>query len=95
MKTKKYSISFDSLESEMSTEIYISEKEYYRQLTFLLQQEIDTKNNDAEYKIEKITEKRSENKKVIVDTIYFQNCTATTTLKKYSCKKGYFFINKK
>lgn len=91
MKTKKFSISFDSLENEMSTEIFISEKEYYKQLCFLLQQVEKSKNQDSEYRIEKIAENHHQNEKMITDIIYFQNCTATTTLKKYICKKGYCF----
>lgn len=95
MKTKKFTISFDSLENEMSTEIVITEKEYYKQLTFLLNQEKETKDNDVEYRIEKICEQRKEDEKIILDIIYFQNCTATTTLKKYRCKQGYHFAKNK
>ena len=49
-KTVKYTIEFHAIETPLSTEIQLSGKEFDKQLKFLLQQTLDTKDN--EYPVE-------------------------------------------
>lgn len=88
MKTVKYSISFYSVETELSTEICISKKEYQKQLDFLENQLIETREYESpvEYRNEIY-----ETEKVLSITHYFTVGMGTTSLTCCKCKAGYHF----
>ena len=88
MKTKKHTISFTAVDTDMSREITISGTEYKRQLEFLTQQVKDTA--DYEYPMEH----RSYVSDFTSHTVtrhYFTIGIADTCLTVYECKPGYKF----
>ena len=88
MKTEKYSIQFESIDTALSTEIFISKKEYNKQLDFLAKQAAETTGN--EYPLETHTiEKDGEKMQVIQGR--FSVGTGDVYLTKYMCKHGYYF----
>jgi hypothetical protein len=88
MKTVKYSISFSSIDTDLSTEIIISKKEYLRQWDFLWEQISKTKEN--EYPMEHYHTKH-ETEKTIFLRDSFTVGTGTVYLTQCTCKPGYHF----
>lgn len=88
MKTAKYVIAFDSIDTDMCYELVISKKEYNRQLAFLRQQVERTKDNECP-----CTERiyKHDHGTFTETTIYFSVATATTYLSALECKEGYHF----
>lgn len=86
--TNRYTISFDSIETRMSTEIQISKKEFDQQLRFLRSM-LDTTAED-EYPMEERFH-GSLGGNVIVSTYSFTVGTGTTYLTHYEAKPGYHF----
>ena len=86
--TNRYTISFESIESRMSTEIQISKKEFERQLKFLRIEMAATEG--YEYPMEEHFYEHSS--EIMTERTYrFDVCTGSTYLSHYECKPGYQF----
>ena len=89
MKTAKYRIVFEYLETDMCQEMGISKKEFNRQLFFLRQQVKNTTVNECP-----VTEcePRIRDHESLVETMYhFTSGCAVTYLFALECKPGYCF----
>ena len=90
MKTERYEISFSAIDTNLSTSIRISKKEFLAQLAYLQKQVAETENN--EYPMEyRTSESDFTGAKITYHT--FTIGTADTTLKATVCKPGYVFKN--
>lgn len=89
MKTCKYYISFDSIETKMCNDIEISKKEFTRQLQYLQKQMIETA--DDEYPMEELEPTSYTHDTYTATNYKFYVGTATTYLTKIECKEGYYF----
>ena len=87
-KTAKYTIEFHSVETPLSTEIQISAKEFDKQLKVLLQQTLNTK--DDEFPVETHT-KEDDFTGCTVLRYRFSVATGDVYLTRYQCKPGYQF----
>lgn len=94
MKKAKYSIEFDYLEQLGSTEIVISKAEFDKQLKHLKGQVKQSTELDYECPVE-LMKHSKENEKIVITTYHFQSGCADIWLKKYTCKDGWSFANKK
>ena len=93
MKTRRYFIEFYSNEQAMSTEIEITQKEYFKQLNFLTDHV--EKSKKFEYPVEKTVNyynQRQEYKETITS---FSSGLGYTYLISQECKEGYRFLPKK
>ena len=88
MKTEKYSISFESVETALTTEIFISKKEYDKQIDFLAKQAYETAGN--EFPLEQHTITR-DGQQLLVIQHRFSVGTGDVYLTIYTCKPGYHF----
>lgn len=88
MKTEKYAIQFESIDTVMCTEIMISKKEFHKQLSFLAKQADNTAAD--EYPVEERTT-TEENEKIIITRRLFSVGTGSVYLTSYICKPGYHF----
>lgn len=89
MKTAKYRIVFEYLDSDMCQEMEISKKEFNRQLSFLREQTVHTLGNECP-----ITEcePRVRDRETFVETMHhFNSGCAVTYLFALECKPGYCF----
>ena len=89
MKTAKYRIEIENLETTMCQTLDISKKEYTRQLAFMRQQVKETAAN--EYPVTE-SEPRSYDHEGMTETVYQFNCGCSSTyLIALECKEGYHF----
>lgn len=88
MKTEKFSIFFEGLDTLLSTEIMISKAEYKRQFTFLMNQVKDTEHSENPVEYRAYTHDL-ENR--IITQHVFAIGTSTTFLTARCCKEGYYF----
>lgn len=88
MKTAKYSICFDAIDTELCKEISLSKKEYERQMGFLLSQLLETAQNEYPMQYRSRTD---DYESVTVTRHIFTVGTADTTLTAMLCKPGYHF----
>ena len=88
MKTVKYTISFSSIDTDLSTEILISKKEFLKQLDFLSEQNLKTAEN--EYPLEMYHVKH-ETERTTIFRYSFTVGTGTVYLTECRCKPGFYF----
>ena len=94
MKTAKYSIEFDHLETLSTSEIFITKEEFYKQLSRYRKQVEETK-GCAESPVEE-RETDVYDLPQLVKTVYIFRCGCSSLyLTEYKCKPGYGFKNKK
>lgn len=93
MKTRRYFIEFYSNEQAMSTEIEITQKEYFKQLDFLTDQV--EKSKEFEYPVEKTVNYYNQRPKYKETITSFSSGLGSTYLILQECKEGYRFLPKK
>lgn len=89
MKTKLYKIQFQFIETNMSSEIIISKKEFDKQLAFLREQ--IAKTADYECPVEEMQAFETDRICYTEKTYVFSSGCATTYLTESICKTGYKF----
>lgn len=88
MKTEKYSIQFVSVETDLSTEIFISKKEYKKQIDFLAKVSYATVND--EFPLEQYCTMHDMERFTLIRQ-RFSVGTGDVWLSSYTCKPGYKF----
>ena len=88
MKTVKYAISFYSVDTDLSTNIPISKKEYIKQLSFLKKKEQQTANDECPVEHMRTV---NETEQIILIQDSFTVASGTTFLTRCECKDGYHF----
>ena len=88
MKTEKYSIQFVSVDTDLSTEIFISKKEYKKQIDFLAKVAYETVNN--EFPLEQFLATHDKEGFTIIRQRFTVGC-GDVWLSSYTCKPGYKF----
>ena len=89
MKHEMFFIEFSAYDTDMSTRIPLSKKEFNKQLKFLRSQTLQTAENESPVTELKIDQKETD---TTITNYYFFNCgCADTMLVHYECKPGYCF----
>ncbi len=93
MKKIKYSIQFNCFENVMSSEIFISKKEFNNQLRFLnsLKESSDNDSEIDSYDKYYFYKSVLEDKKILKTIFRFDNGCSSTYLCEYKCKDGFCF----
>lgn len=89
MRTTKYTIQFESVETYMSLELPISKKHYLNELQYLSKLCLDTLKD--EFPVEKLIDDYIENRTYTLHRIIYTSATGSIYLREYKCKEGYCF----
>ena len=93
MKTTRYYIGFENMESAMCSKMEISKAEYNRQMAYMREQVVATEHN--EYTLDELSPVVHDLGTTVKTIISFSMGCAYTDLIKVECKPGYCFTNKR